>query len=218
VGLAVIGGGAMGEAIIRGVLAEGSLSPQDIKVCDINAARLETLKKTYKVKPCGQYESAIKDADVVILAVKPQNLPDLMPQLKGKLKNTQVVLSILAGARIATIAGGLDHKRIVRAMPNTPAQIAMGTTVWTASKEVTKKQKAAAKKLLASLGMEIYVPDEKYIDMATAVSGNSAQVMDQKTYEIYDIMIPQDLVGQAAAGKEAEILESMGKRMMERIR
>ncbi len=171
-GLAVIGGGAMGEAMIRGVLAEGSLSPQDISVCDINAARLETLKKTYNIKPGKNYESALKGADVVVLAVKPQNLSDLMPQLKGQLKSTQVVLSILAGARIDTIANGLGHKRIVRAMPNTPAQIGMGITVWTAADSVTKKQKAAAQTILSALGREIYVPDEAYIDMATAVSGS----------------------------------------------
>jgi pyrroline-5-carboxylate reductase len=202
VDLAVIGGGAMGEAIIRGVLAEGSLSPQDISVCDINAARLETLKKTYKVKPCGQYESAIKDADVVILAVKPQNLPDLLPQLKGLLKSTQVVLSILAGARIDTIANGLDHRRIIRAMPNTPAQIGAGITVWTAADSVTKKQKAAAQTILSALGREIYVPDEAYIDMATAVSGSGPAyffyMVEGLTEAAIDIGLPAEIAQELA--------------------
>jgi pyrroline-5-carboxylate reductase len=202
VGLAVIGGGAMGEAMIRGVLAAGSLSPQDISVCDINAARLETLKKTYSIKPGKDYESALKDADVVVLAVKPQNLPDLMPQLKGRLKSTQVVLSILAGARIDTIANGLGHKRIVRAMPNTPAQIGMGITVWTAADSVTKKQKAAAQTILSALGREIYVPDEAYIDMATAVSGSGPAyffyMIEGLTEAAIDIGLPAEIAQELA--------------------
>lgn len=170
--IAIIGGGAMGEAIIRGVLAAGSICPQDICVCDIDASRLKTLKKTYSIKPGKDYKSAIKDAELVILAVKPQTLPTLLPDLKGNLKKGQLVLSIIAGAKIATIAKGLGHDQIVRAMPNTPAQIGVGITAWTASDKVTTKQKKLAQSVLDALGKEIYVDSEKYIDMATAVSGS----------------------------------------------
>ena len=170
--ITIIGGGAMGEAIIRGILARGSLSPRYICVCDIDNSRLETLKKIYSIKPDKKYESALKDADLVVLAVKPQNLPGLLPDLKGTVKKGQLVLSIIAGAKIDTIARGLDHQQIVRAMPNTPAQIGVGITAWTASEKVTSKQKKLAQTTLDALGEEIYVADERYIDMATAVSGS----------------------------------------------
>jgi pyrroline-5-carboxylate reductase len=162
----------MGEAIIRGILAKGSLAPQDISVCDIDTSRLETLKKTYKIKPGKNYESAIKDAELVVLAVKPQSLPKLLPDLKGIVNKGQLVVSIIAGAKIDTIAKGLDHQQIVRAMPNTPAQIGVGITAWTASDKVTSKQKKLAQTILDALGEEIYFSDERYIDMATAVSGS----------------------------------------------
>lgn len=170
--IAIIGGGAMGEAIIRGILARGSLSPQDISVCDIDASRLDTLKKTYKVKTGVDYGSAIEDAGLIVLAVKPQTLPTLLPELKGTIDKGQLVLSIIAGAKIDTIAKGLDHHQIVRAMPNTPAQIGVGMTAWTASEKVTTKQKKLAQTIIDALGEEVYFSDEKYIDMATAVSGS----------------------------------------------
>jgi pyrroline-5-carboxylate reductase len=170
--ITIIGGGAMGEAIVRGVLAGESLAPQDIRVCDIDSSRLATLRKTYNIKPGKDYESALKDAELVILAVKPQNLPGLLGDLQGKIKKGQLVLSIIAGAKIDTIAKGLDHYQIVRAMPNTPAQIGVGMTAWTASDKVTSKQKKLAQTILDALGEEVYFSDEKYIDMATAVSGS----------------------------------------------
>ena len=170
--ITIIGGGAMGEAMIRGILAKGSLSPQDIIVCDVDTSRLETLKKAYSIKPGKNYESAIKDAELVVLAVKPQNLSGLLPDLKGTVKKGQLVLSIIAGAKIDTISRGLDHYQIVRAMPNTPAQIGVGITAWTASEKVTSKQKKLSQTILDALGEEIYVADERYIDMATAVSGS----------------------------------------------
>jgi len=170
--ITIIGGGAMGEAMIRGILAKGSLPPQDISVCDIDSSRLETLKKTYHIKPGKNYESALKDAELVVLAVKPQNLSGLLSDLKGMVRKGQLVLSIIAGAKIDTIANGLDHQQIVRAMPNTPAQIGVGITAWTASGKVTSKQKKLAQTILDALGEEIYVADERYIDMATAVSGS----------------------------------------------
>jgi pyrroline-5-carboxylate reductase len=170
--ITIIGGGAMGEAIIRGILAKGSLAPQDISVCDIDTSRLETLKKIYNIKPGKNYESALKDAELVVLAVKPQSLPKLLPDLKGTLRKGQLVLSIIAGAKIDTISRGLDHQQIVRAMPNTPAQIGVGITAWTASDKVTSKQKKLAQTILDALGEEVYFSDEQYIDMATAVSGS----------------------------------------------
>jgi len=151
----------MGEAMIRGILTKELTTPQDIIVNDINAARLGSLKAEYGIRITDDYGSAIPGSDVVVIAVKPQNLAGLMPKLKGRFSNDQLVISI-----------GLGHRSVIRVMPNTPAQIGQGMSVWTASEEVSQQQQEIARSILGALGKEIYVPEEKYIDMATAVSGS----------------------------------------------
>jgi len=108
----------------------------------------------------------------VVLAIKPQNLTEVMTELKGRLRPTQLVLSIIAGTRTNTLCQGLDHRYVVRAIPNTPAQIGEGISVWTATTGVAKHQRISASSILGAMGREIYVDDEKLIDMATAVSGS----------------------------------------------
>ena len=95
-----------------------------------------------------------------------------MPELKGRFIHDQLVISIIAGTSISTISAGLGHRSVIRVMPNTPAQIGQGMSVWTASEEVSQQQQGIARSILGALGKEIYVPEEKYIDMATAVSGS----------------------------------------------
>jgi len=126
----------------------------------------------YGVAAMVSNREAIADKEIVVLAVKPQTLTEVMAELKGKLKPGQVVLSIIAGARIDTLSKGLNHGAIARAMPNTPAQIGEGMTVWTATPRVTGEQKGLVGAILGAMGVEIYVDDEKYLDMATAVSGS----------------------------------------------
>jgi len=95
-----------------------------------------------------------------------------MTEINGRIRPMQLVLSIIAGARIDTLCRGLDHNNVVRAMPNTPAQIGEGISVWTVTAKVTKQQKGWACSILGSMGTEVYVDNEDYIDMATAVSGS----------------------------------------------
>ncbi|HEX2696491.1 MAG TPA: pyrroline-5-carboxylate reductase, partial [Anaerolineales bacterium] len=109
-------------------------------------------------------------ADVVVLSIKPQRLSEVMKGLKG-IHPDALVLSIVAGASIQKISTGLKHKAIVRSMPNTPGQIGQGITVWTASHETTDKQRETARQVLGALGQEVFVEDESYLDMATALSG-----------------------------------------------
>lgn len=170
--IAFIGGGAMGEAMIKGILAKGLAAPQDITASDVNQERLSALSQGYGIRTSANNPQAVAGSEVVVIAVKPQNLAQLMPELEGRLTSGQLVLSIVAGARLATMTKGLRHSAVVRAMPNTPAQISEGMSVWTASSEVSQSQKGMAQSILGALGREIYVPDEKYIDMATAVSGS----------------------------------------------
>ncbi|MDD5702344.1 MAG: pyrroline-5-carboxylate reductase [Dehalococcoidales bacterium] len=170
--IAFIGGGNMAEAMISAVLSRGLAAPEDIAVSDISTERRSYLKQKYKVYASESNLQAIRDKDSVVLAVKPQILDSVMPELKDHLEPDQLVISILAGKNIRTISAGLSHNCIVRSMPNTPAQISEGMTVWTATPQVNEQQKKRAASILGVMGKEIYVDDEKYLDMATAVSGS----------------------------------------------
>ncbi len=167
-----IGGGAMAEVMIS-IIVRNKLAPaKSISSSDIDWARRAHLERTYGVEVMNDNGAAANGAEVVILAIKPQNLNEIMADLSGQLKPDQLVLSIVAGKRISTLRDGLKHGRVVRSMPNTPAQIGDGMTVWTATPEVTPQQKEWAKSLLSAMGVEIYVDDEGLIDMATALSGS----------------------------------------------
>ncbi len=170
--IAFIGGGNMGEAMLSAILDKKLSKPQDISVSDISENRRQYLKQRYGVTVTGDNKQAIGGARVVVLAIKPQNLAEVMNELRGQFEPSQLVLSIIAGATIQTLSSGLDHNRIVRVMPNTPAQIGEGMSVWTATSEVTKRQRRWASSTLGAIGREIYVDDEAYLDMATAVSGS----------------------------------------------
>ncbi len=167
-----VGGGTMGEAMLSAILNKRVSQPQSITVSDKEETRREYLRQKYGVTVTSDNQLAAKNAEVVILAIKPQNLAEVMAGLKGRLKPSQLVLSIIAGARIDTLRRGLGHERVVRVMPNTPAQIGEGMSVWTATSQVTEKQKKHASRILSIMGKEIYVDDEKYLDMVTAISGS----------------------------------------------
>jgi pyrroline-5-carboxylate reductase len=169
--ISFIGGGMMGEAIIKSLLAKKLAKPADITASDVSATRRDILKKNYGIKIVASNKEAVKGAEVIILAVKPQELGKVLGELKG-LSSQQLVLSIVAGVTLETLHEGLGHSRLVRAMPNMPAQIGEGMTVWAAAAEVNQKQKDMAQSVLAALGKEIYVSGEKYLDMATALSGS----------------------------------------------
>ena len=169
--ISFIGGGMMGEAIVKSLLSKGVAKPGDIIASDVSQVRRDILKKSYGIKAVANNKEAVKGAEVVVLAVKPQELGKVLAEMKG-LTPQQLVLSIVAGATLETLHEGLGHARLVRAMPNMPAQIGEGMTVWTATAEVNQKQKEMAQSILAALGKEIHVNSERYIDMATALSGS----------------------------------------------
>jgi len=166
-----IGGGVMGEAMVKSLLAKGVAAPADIIVSDVSQPRRDTLNETYDIKDTANNREAADGADVVVLAVKPQDLSKVLGEVKG-LSPQQLVLSIVAGATLDKLRQGLDHSCLVRAMPNMPAQIGEGMTVWTATAEVNEPQREMAQSMLAALGEEVYVSSEKYVDMATALSGS----------------------------------------------
>ncbi|HZJ24962.1 MAG TPA: pyrroline-5-carboxylate reductase [Anaerolineales bacterium] len=166
-----IGPGVMAEAMIAGLLHKKLAQPEEITVSGPREERGGQLHEKYGINTTTDNTSAASQADVVVLSVKPQRLSEVMKGLKG-IRAEALVLSIIAGANIKKIGTGLKHKAIVRSMPNTPGQIGEGITVWASSKEVTEDQQETARAMLGALGDEVFVEDESYLDMATALSGS----------------------------------------------
>jgi len=169
--IAFIGPGVMAEAMIAGLLNKKLARPENVIAAGPREERGLELTRKYAVKTTTDNASAVSHADVVVLSIKPQRLSEVMKGLKG-IRSEALVLSIIAGASIKKISTGLKHKAVVRSMPNTPGQIGEGITVWTSSQEVTEEQQDMARGILGALGEEVYVEDESYLDMATALSGS----------------------------------------------
>jgi pyrroline-5-carboxylate reductase len=169
--IAFIGPGVMAEAMLSGLLKKNLIPADRIFISgpfeDQNAA----LQKKYGVKSFTDNTLAVKNADVVILSIKPQSLKKVLEGLNGAIRPDALLLSIVAGASIAKISRLVGHEIIVRSMPNTPAQIGEGITVWTCSRAVTDKQKEFAKAILNAFGKEIFEEEEDFLDKATALSG-----------------------------------------------
>jgi pyrroline-5-carboxylate reductase len=168
--IAFVGPGVMAEAMIAGLLHKKLAEPENIIAAGPRAERGTDLDKKYKIKTSTDNASAASQADVVVLSVKPQRLSEVMKGLY-KIKPEALVLSIVAGASIQKISKTLKHQAVVRSMPNTPGQIGEGITVWTASSRTSDEQRDVARQILGALGEEVFVEDESYLDMATALSG-----------------------------------------------
>ena len=169
--LAFIGSGTMAEAMIQALLRAGEVTPEQIIASGPRPERGEKLRDRYGVRVATDNVATASEADVVILSVKPQVLPPVLAELRGHIQPTAIVLSIVAGMPMAVIRAGLDHAAVVRTMPNTPAQIGEGMTVWTAASAVTELQRAQARAILRTMGPEMHVTHEDALNMATAVSG-----------------------------------------------
>ncbi len=167
----IIGPGVMAEAIIIGLTQKNVISPSNIMAAGPREARLNELQARYQIQTHLNNIQALSNADVILLCIKPQKLDGVMTELRGKLPSDSLVISIVAGATLDSLSTGLAHPAVVRAMPNTPAQVGEGMTVWTHRQDTNPEQHDLAKQILGALGPEIFVEEETYIDMATAVSG-----------------------------------------------
>lgn len=170
--IAFIGGGNMGRAMINAIIRQELAVPVDITVADLRQESREALAVELGVMATSSNVAAALSSDVVVLAVKPQHLDDVMADLSGQLCATHLVMSIIAGKRVSTLVNGLQHNAIVRVMPNTPAQIGQGMSVWTATDAVDTAQRETARRILTAMGDEVYTADESDLDKATAISGS----------------------------------------------
>jgi pyrroline-5-carboxylate reductase len=206
----------MAEAIIAGLLRQKLVGPEQIVASHPRQARREEMHVKYGIEMFESNREAVTDtfpefsgdSSVIVLAVKPQRLHGVLEELKGALVKEQVVVSIVAGARIETIAEQLLHPSIVRTMPNTPAQIGEGVTAWTASSEVTEKQESQVCAMLEALGKTVHVENERQIDMATALSATGPTyvflvmeaLVDAGVHMGFSRHVAQDLVHQTMLG------------------
>src|SRR6476661_311679 len=219
--LAFIGCGVMAEAIIAGLLRNELVTAEQIVGSHPRVNRREELCTKYATRmfesnreaalaahPDETSTGAAHPGSLVILAVKPQRLNKVLQELKGAIHPNQLVVSIVAGARCEAIAGQLLQPAVVRAMPNTPAQIGQGMTAWTATAEVSEKQEREVGTLLEALGKALRVENERQIDMATALSATGPTyvflmmeaLVDAGVHMGFSRHVAQDLVQQMMLG------------------
>jgi len=169
--IATVGSGVMAEAMIAGLLRGELVEPGQVIASHPRADRREELQHQYGIRTTASNTDAVAGADVILLAIKPQMLGRVGREIGPALRRGQLVLSIIAGATTAALTGILGHDQVVRSMPNTPARLGRGMTVWYATPATTEEQRGQASALLRALGHELEVDDERFVAMATAVSG-----------------------------------------------
>lgn len=169
--ISFIGTGIMASSIIKCITEKGLYRKEEITGSGPRLKSLEEVKKRFGINITQKNTDAAKFGDIIILSIKPQVFPAIAKEIKDSINDNQMIVSIMAGVDIETLQRELLHKKIVRAMPNTPAQISEGMTVWTSTKEIKENEKDEVKKIFSSMGKELYFEEEQYVDMATALTG-----------------------------------------------
>ena len=170
--ISFIGAGVMGEAMIKGLLRQQLVAPENILAADPNQSRLDEICAQYGIRCTADNQIAAREAKVLVLSVKPQVIDKVLPELQGLVADVSLIVSIVAGVPLGAIANSLRNGRVVRSMPNTPGQIGKGITVWTAAPAVGQEQRRQTELLLGAMGEQIFAEDERFLDMATALSGS----------------------------------------------
>jgi pyrroline-5-carboxylate reductase len=190
-----LGGGNMATALVGGLIKQGA-APASIQVIEKAAENRQRLAQEFGVECLAAADRASLHCDIIVLAVKPQQMSAAVAPLAGKL-NSQLVVSIAAGLRLADIRRWLGgYKRLVRAMPNTPALIGAGVTGLYAASSVSKSERQAAESVLAAVGSTLWVDDEGMMDAVTAISGSGP------AYVFYFIAALQQAAVQLGFGVE----------------
>ncbi len=169
--LAFVGCGMMGEAMVKGLLKDRLVPAEALTASHPREDRRRELAGRYGIRTTAGNAEAVLGATIVALTVKPQVLDTVVGELAGSVPPDALVVSIVAGATMERLHRDLGVDRVVRVMPNTPAQIGHGMSVWTATDAVDADGRAKARTMLGALGEQEYVEHEEEIDMATALSG-----------------------------------------------
>lgn len=167
----IIGGGNMGLTFAKSFINSHVVTPEQLIILEKSEERAEHLK-TLKIAKIFTEPICVKAADLLVLAVKPQNTKELFEEIKPFLDKEQVILSIMAGVKIETLREQLGLEKIIRSMPNLPAQIGLGMTGFTATDAVSRFELGAIQNLLSTTGKTLHVKNEEDIDKITAISGS----------------------------------------------
>ncbi len=171
--IAFIGAGNMAEALIRGLIASGVYKPGDIVAADVLKKRLEHLSAEYKIKISDKNNKAAKQADIIVLSVKPNHVLNVLEEISPELTPSKIVITIAAGISIPAVSQVLENKtKIIRVMPNTPALVLAGASVLYCNENVNSKERQRVKKIFESVGIAYIVEDEALLDPATGLSGS----------------------------------------------
>lgn len=172
--ISFIGAGNMASAMFSPLLKKKLIDPSNIIATRATKKEVDELKDLYpNIRSTTDNIEAVENGDIIVFGIKPINLENVLPPLRGHVKKDSLVMSIMAGIPIARFANTLQHEAVCRVMPNTPVKVQSGICTWTTTPEVTPEQKNQVRELLSVLGEELEVPQEKYVDMATAISGSS---------------------------------------------
>ncbi|CAK0883043.1 unnamed protein product [Prorocentrum cordatum] len=193
--LAFVGGGKMSEAAASGVVSNKLVAPNDLIVSDPNPRRRQYMGEKLGVKVTGCNVEAADGASTIVFANKPQHCPSVFSQLRGRISQDSLVVSICAGVASSQFQEGLDHNRVVRTMPNTPAMVQGGMTVWYAMPGVSEGQLLATKQLLQSFGKEEQVTHEDPSQDAGVHMGFPRDVADR--------LVRQTALGTAVYAEQA---------------
>src|SRR5690606_16276116 len=170
--LLVIGAGNMGFTYSEGMAKSSLLSRHKLRIYDKSPERVVSISKLEHFDVYDDIEKCLPDADVVFLAVKPYHVDELFEEIKPLVNNDQIFVSIMAGITIEKIQEGLNITKVVRAMPNLPAQVGKGVTSYTEAKAVSRVELLMIRNLLDTTGESIRVENENFIDASTGISGS----------------------------------------------
>jgi pyrroline-5-carboxylate reductase len=170
--ITIVGCGNMGLIYARAFLKYNIVSKENLLLAEKNEARKQELMKLNIGEVCVVNDPRISESGIIILAVKPQDFNELAAELKQVLKPGNIIVSIMAGMKVERISKTLQQQNVVRAMPNSPAELGMGMTAFTAGKEMTMEQIRKAENLLSTTGRTVYFENEDLLDAVTALSGS----------------------------------------------
>ncbi len=229
--IGVIGAGNMGAALVRG-LVEKSVYPQNISIFDVDKKKLQALRKDASVRLAKSNRQCVSLSDVVILAVKPNILQQVVEEIASSVDDDCLVISIAAGIPISKIesyfsaSGSKKSVSLIRVMPNMPALVGYGMSAFSLGKHATTKHRKVAEGILTAFGEIVMVP-EKMLDLVTAVSGSGpayffllAEKLIEAAYEMgMKVDIAKKLVYQTAIGS-GRVMQQSGEDpevLMERV-
>ncbi|MHC4840629.1 MAG: pyrroline-5-carboxylate reductase [Planctomycetota bacterium] len=194
--LTIIGGGFMGGAIAEGLVDSG-WPREGITVAEVREARREFLTRQLRLNVTEESGKAVKDANVVLLAVKPQDVSDTLAAIKSQIDPDALILSICAGVKIKTIEDALGEVAVIRTMPNTPAAIGLGATAITRGQYATDQHLADALNIFSTVG-KVVVVQESQMDTVTAVSGTGPAYVFYLAEALIDAAMEEGLSKQHA--------------------